>query len=90
MVYRGLLQSILIEALDDHRWVALILTGAIFMSVHTGSVAWQALPALWAFGILLGWVYERTGSLLPCILIHAVFNAWNVGYVLFFVPPASG
>ena len=34
---------------------------------------WQFLLAF-ALGVLLGWVYFRTGSLLPCILIHAVNN----------------
>lgn len=33
-----------------------------------------------ALGLLAGWLYERTRSLLPCITLHA---AWNIGVELF-------
>lgn len=82
-VYRGLWQSLLVESLgEDRRRSAIAIAAAIFASVHIGSVSWQALPALWVLGLMLGWVYERTGSLLPGIMVHAIFNAANITYVL--------
>jgi membrane protease YdiL (CAAX protease family) len=57
------------------RWgqpVAILGTGIAFGVWH-GLV--DALPVLAAFGCLLAWLRARTGSLLPCILLHAAFNA---------------
>ena len=51
---------------------------AVFALVHAEVVSWHALPGLFVLGVVLGWVFERTGSLLPCVLIHAGFNALNL------------
>jgi membrane protease YdiL (CAAX protease family) len=40
------------------------------------------LPGLLVLGVVLGWLYERSGSLLPCVLVHAGFNALNIAMVL--------
>lgn len=33
-----------------------------------------ALPVLTAFGLILGWLRRRTGSIYPCVVLHSVFN----------------
>jgi membrane protease YdiL (CAAX protease family) len=33
-------------------------------------------------GITLGYVYERSGRLLPAILLHAIFNGVNLAVAL--------
>jgi membrane protease YdiL (CAAX protease family) len=53
-------------------WFAIIGTGVIFGLAH-GLI--RALPILVAFGIGLAWLRNRSDSVYPCILVHAVFNA---------------
>ena len=53
--------------------VAIVASGVLFGLAH-GLV--EALPALVGFGIGLGWLRSRTGSVYPCILLHAIFNAF--------------
>lgn len=36
------------------------------------------LPVFIVFGLAVGWLRSRTGSLYPCILVHGVFNAGAV------------
>lgn len=79
LLYRGLGQTVLLNALGPAwRWPILILVSAGFAFVHLGAVRWHALPALFLLGLLFGWLYERTGSLWPPILMHAGFNAVNL------------
>jgi hypothetical protein len=85
-VYRGLLQSTLAEWLGrSRRGLAIFLAAFLFAIVHLGATPPHAIPALFAFGLILGYLYERTGSLLPSILLHAGFNAFNVAMVLLMV-----
>lgn len=53
--------------------VAILAVGILFGLAH-GLV--RALPILAAFGIALAWLRSRTDSVLPCILLHAAFNAF--------------
>ena len=41
----------------------------------TGSDSWGVVVQLTVFGIILAWLYERTGSIWPTIAVHAVNNA---------------
>ena len=80
---RGLFQSLLVRALGGRsRWVAVGLASVGFAALHVGSVPPQALPGLLVLGVVFGALYERTGSLVPGILVHAAFNALNVGLVV--------
>lgn len=88
-VYRGLVQSALAESLGPRRrWLAVVIASAVFAVIHLGAVTWHALPALFVLAVILGWLYERTGSLWPSIILHAGFNAFNVAMVLFVVEAA--
>jgi len=69
--FRGLLQTFLVKVFRS-RWVAIGASAAAFGLVHVSQV--YAIPALIFFAVLLGYVYERTGSLIPPILVHACFN----------------
>ena len=53
-------------------WVAILVTGLLFGAAHGLLIGF---PILSLFGILLGWVRSKTGSVYPCIAIHAIFNA---------------
>lgn len=39
---------------------------------------WEAFPPLAALSVVLGYNYERTGRLLPNIVIHGLFNVLNL------------
>jgi CAAX protease family protein len=60
-------------------WVAAVVTGLVFGGVHVfGSPVGYLLP-LAAFGFGLCLLYWRTGSLLPCIALHALNNSLALG-----------
>ncbi len=61
----------------SRRWLVIVVGATIFAGIHTGSVAGEALPGLFVLGLILGWLYESTGSLLPSVLVHAGFNLFN-------------
>jgi membrane protease YdiL (CAAX protease family)/uncharacterized RDD family membrane protein YckC len=56
-------------------WPAALLAGAIFGIFHfTGVSSIGVVPQLAAFGVVLCWLYDKTGSIWPTILLHAVNN----------------
>ncbi|MBS1676128.1 MAG: CPBP family intramembrane metalloprotease [Actinobacteria bacterium] len=70
--FRGMLFGGLREKLP--RLVAALITGLIFGGLHalTGVTA---VPPLIVFGFVLALLYERTGSVLPGILLHMLNNS---------------
>lgn len=54
-------------------WTAALIAGGVFGAIHIFT-GWEAVPVLAALGIALCLVYERTGSLYPCIGLHAINN----------------
>ncbi len=71
LFFRGLLQTFLATVVRN-RWYAIVLSSIVFGAVHFQQPS--ATPALAVLGLLMGYAYERTGSLIPPIAIHAVFN----------------
>jgi membrane protease YdiL (CAAX protease family) len=62
------------------RGAAVGLSALAFALAHYGQgLAW--LP-LFAFGLVLGTLVRQTGSLVPAVLLHAMFNAVSVGLLL--------
>ena len=62
--------------------MAPVLVGGIFALVHIPALPEDSriagLSGLLVLGIALGILRERTGRLLPCILAHMGFNAFNL------------
>ncbi len=54
---------------------ALIYSALLFGISHFNP--WQGINAFF-IGLLLGWVYLRTRSLITCIFIHAIHNGFNI------------
>jgi membrane protease YdiL (CAAX protease family) len=52
-------------------WPAALISGMIFGGIHFKPEYFVPLSAL---GILLAWLFEKTGSLWPCIAVHAINN----------------
>jgi len=71
MLFRGLFQSWL-RAATGWGWTAVFVSAAGFSLVHAPQ--WQNVPALMVLGLILGYAYEKTGSLTLAILLHTVFN----------------
>ena len=57
-------------------WIAIVITSLFFAMMHLG----QGLAPIPLFGlsILLGYLYQRTGSLMPCIGLHMLNNGYSV------------
>jgi membrane protease YdiL (CAAX protease family) len=73
LTFRGAGYSLL--AARYGKGVAIVGTGILFGAAH-GLVL--ALPLLVAFGLGLAWLRSRTGSVVPGILLHGLFNALAV------------
>ena len=85
VVFRGaILRTLLGIMSKKNHWVAIIISAAIFGVVHANLA--QFINAL-LMGLLLGWMYYRTGSLVPGILLHWVNN--TMAYVLANIMPQS-
>jgi uncharacterized protein len=52
-----------------------ILTGIVFGLVHVAGSPIETVGVLVILGMLLCILYQRTGSLLPCIALHAINNS---------------
>jgi uncharacterized protein len=70
--FRGMLFGGLRERLP--RIAAALLSGLIFGGLH-GLTGLTAVPPLIVFGFLLALLYERTGSIVPGILLHMLNNS---------------
>lgn len=69
MLFRGIiLRSFLLQY---PRWMAILGSALIFGAAHMN--LYQFIAAL-MLGIFLGWLYQRSRSLVPCIVLHAVYN----------------
>lgn len=68
---------------------AVLLSAALFALIHLNP--WQLLSAF-LIGVILGWVYLRTGSVWLCVLGHAVNNGLFLAaqYAPFEVPGLIG
>jgi len=60
---------------------AIIISAIFFSAIHMNP--WQAVPAFFG-GLFLGWVYYRTQSVIPGMIIHATIN--TVASILLFLP----
>jgi membrane protease YdiL (CAAX protease family) len=69
LFFRGMLYPVL-----RRRWsapVAIVVNGFLFALIHVIPIL---LPGLFFVGMVLGWVRERSGSVIPCMVIHALQN----------------
>jgi membrane protease YdiL (CAAX protease family) len=60
-------------------WPAAVITGLVFGGIHGGSAPVGYLVPLAVFGFGLCLLYWKTGSLYPCIALHAINNSIAFG-----------
>jgi len=90
IVFRGGIQAALHNRLFFARHVAGISIANVVTSIFFAAMHLFSQPPLWAAlvffpSLVFGWARDRYVSIVPCILLHAVYNA---GFVFLFV--ASG
>lgn len=72
MVFRGAILRRLLDAFDKRwHWAAIVITAALFGIVHLNMA--QGINAF-VMGLLLGWMYMRTRSIMPGIIFHFANN----------------
>ena len=94
LVFRGAILRALLEwcqRLDSEKlrflkshWTMIAVSALLFALVH-GNPA--QMPHAFVIGLLLGWMYWRTGSVVPGVVFHWVNN--SLAYVLYNLYPSS-
>lgn len=86
LLFRGILQNFCKRYLSCYS--ALGVTALFFASFHysfaQGLSNLSIVTSLFIFALFLGTIYEKRGSLLSSIALHALFNAVSVIYLTFF------
>ncbi|HEY0065343.1 MAG TPA: CPBP family intramembrane glutamic endopeptidase [Telluria sp.] len=77
MLFRGIILRSFLRQYP--RWFSIGGSALIFGVAHMNVYQFTAAFIL---GVFLAWLYQRTKSLLPCILLHAVYNAVLLGITL--------
>lgn len=79
LFFRGILQSVAKKLAPRrwgslrHRWLAIAISAIAFGLMHWGTP--HFIPALICLGVILGYLYEKRGSLFVPIAVHVLFNA---------------
>jgi membrane protease YdiL (CAAX protease family) len=73
LFFRGFVFGVLRERIGA-AWGA-IATGVVFGLVHVAGSPVETIGVLIILGVLLCLLYLQTGSLIPCIALHAINNA---------------
>jgi len=71
--FRGFMFSVL--AAKWGPWLGALVTGLVFGAVHVAGSPVKTVVVLIILGVGLCLLYWRTGSLLPCIALHALNNS---------------
>ena len=78
VVFRGAILRKLLEIFSRQmHWVAIVISAIIFGAVHMNMA--QGVNAF-VLGLLLGWMFYRTGSIFPGIVLHWANN--TIAYIL--------
>lgn len=69
MLFRGVILRSFLHRFP--RWPAIMFSAMLFGAAHLNIYQFVVATVL---GALSGWLYERSRSLLPCIVLHAAYN----------------
>ncbi len=76
IVFRGAILRTLLTSMKP--WTAILISAFIFGLIHMNPVQ---IPFAFLAGILLGWMYWRTGSILPGMAYHWANN--SIAYIIY-------
>jgi sodium transport system permease protein len=74
LLFRGPIQTALLRKSKPSN--AILITAILFAAAHLDL---HGLPLRAALGVILGWIVYRTGSIFPAILVHALYDATQLG-----------
>lgn len=81
MVFRGaVLRSLL--RWKENPWIGIVISAVLFAVIHMNPAQ---MPHAFLIGLLLGWLYYRTDSIVPGVMYHWVNN--TVAYVMYNLYP---
>lgn len=78
LVFRGAVLRSLLEWKPEKKWAMIALSALFFSLVHLNPAQ---MPHAFLIGLLLGWMYTRTGSIVPGVAYHWANN--TAAYVMF-------
>jgi membrane protease YdiL (CAAX protease family) len=78
LFFRGFMFSVLTSRLGV--WWGAAITGVIFGLIHLPGAPALGVAVLIVFGAALCFLYYKTGSLIPCMALHAFNNAVSFGF----------
>ena len=81
LVFRGAILRSLLKW-TSRQWVAIAISAVFFAVAHLNPAQ---LPHAFLVGLLLGWMYYRTDSIVPCVVYHLINN--TVAYVMYNLYP---
>ena len=82
IVFRGAILKALLRSSRLSPWVAIALSAVAFALVHLNPAQ---MPHAFVIGLLLGWMYWRTGSILPGMAYHWANN--SIAYIIYNIYP---
>ena len=77
MVFRGAVLKALLQW-KENPWVGIVISAVLFALIHMNPAQ---MPHAFLIGLLLGWMYYRTDSIVPGVVYHWVNN--TMAYVLY-------
>ena len=77
LVFRGAILRALLRW-KSNPWIGIIISAVLFSAIHMNPAQ---MPHAFLIGILLGWMYYRTDSIVPGVVYHWVNN--TIAYILY-------
>ena len=81
MVFRGAILRSLLQW-KSNPWIGVVVSALLFAMIHMNPAQ---MPHAFLIGLLLGWMYWRTDSIVPGVVYHWVNN--TVAYILYNIYP---
>ena len=87
LVLRGAVLRALLKWSND-QWLCITISATLFALIHMNPAQ---MPHAFFLGWLMGWLYYRTGSIIPGVVVHWVNNsvAFAIGHIMLAIDPAS-
>lgn len=83
VVFRGAILRSMLSAMSN-RWLAIFVSALFFAAAHMNPAQ---MPHALLVGLLLGWFYARTGSIIPSVAFHWVNN--TATYAIYVLMPQA-
>lgn len=80
MVFRGAVLRSLLQWKPNRCWLMIVISAAFFALFHMNPAQ---MPHAFLIGLLLGWMYARTGSIVPGVVYHWANN--SAAYAIFHI-----